>query len=84
MDIKKEVKIIIERNKKVEVDKSWETSKTRKTILLLMTYAIIVIFLLMINTPNPWLMALVPTLGYALSTLSLPYFKKWWVSCYKK
>ena len=83
--MKKEIELIKERNRRVETDKSWETSKTRKIIITLMTYIVIVIFLLIINIPNPWLTALVPTLGYALSTLTLPIFKEWWIkSIYKK
>ena len=85
MNVEKELKNIVERNKKVESDKAWEISKTRKVLLILMTYIVIVIFLFLINISNPWITALIPTLGYALSTLSLPMFKKLWVnSVYKK
>jgi len=83
--MKKEIEKIKDRNKKVETEKAWETSKTRKLIITFMTYIVIVILLLLINVSNPWLMALVPTIGYALSTLTLPIFKKWWIkSVYKK
>ena len=83
--MKKEIESIKERNKRVEADKSWETSKTRRAIIALMTYFIIVIFLYIIGVPEPWFVALVPTIGYVLSTLTLPFFKKFWIkSIYKK
>jgi hypothetical protein len=78
-DMKKEIKQIKERNERVEADKAWETSITRKIIISLMTYIIIVIFLWSIDAPNPWLNAVVPTLGFILSTLTLQFFKKLWL-----
>jgi len=79
MDVEKEVKQIVERNKKVESDKAWETSFTRRTIIAVMTYLMIVLFLWIIKIPNPWLNALVPAIAFMLSTLSLPFFKKIWL-----
>jgi hypothetical protein len=61
--MEKEIELIKERNKRVEIDKALETSKTRKAIVALMTHIIIVIFLFVINAQNPWLTALVPTRG---------------------
>ncbi len=82
---KEEIEKIKERNVRVELDKAWETSKTRRIIISVMTYIIIVVFLYSINAPNPWLNALVPTVGFVLSTLTLPFFKKWWIkNVYKK
>lgn len=83
--MKDEIESIKERNKRVERDKAWETSKTRRLIISLMTYLIIVMFLFAINAPNPWLNAIIPTIGFILSTLTLPLFKKIWVNyIYKK
>ncbi len=83
--MEKEIELIKERNRGVEIDKAWETSNTRRIIIAFMTYIIIVIFLLLINAPSPWLLALVPTIGYILSTLTLLIFRKWWVkSIYNK
>ena len=80
-----EIETIKERNKRVERDKAWEVSKTRKIIIALMTYIVIVIFLWSINAPWPWLNAIVPTVGFIFSTLTLPFFKKWWInSIYKR
>jgi hypothetical protein len=69
---------ILKRNKRVELDKAWETSFTRRAIIAMLTYGIIGVFLIVINAPRPWLSALVPTAGFILSTLSMPFFKRWW------
>ena len=80
-----DIETIKERNKRVEMDKAWETSITRRIIIALMTYIIIVIFLWSINAPRPWLNAIVPTVGFILSTLTLPFFKQFWINhIYKK
>jgi polyferredoxin len=83
--MKEDIEQIKERNKRVEADKSWETSKTRRIIIALMTYIIIVVFLWSIESPNPWFNAIVPTIGFILSTLTLPFFKRFWLKhIYKK
>lgn len=79
----KEIKAIIERNKRVEKDKAWETSFTRRFIIAVMTYLLIVLFLWMIKVSEPWLNALVPTIAFMLSTLTLPFFKKIWLKYQK-
>ena len=76
--IEAEIKAIKERNKKVEADKAWETSWTRKTLLALFTYLAISIYMYSISLPNPWLNAIVPSIGFLLSTLTLPTFKNLW------
>lgn len=80
----KEIQAIIERNKKVEKDKAWETSFTRRLLIAVMTYMIIVLFLYMVNIPNIWLNALIPTIAFMLSTLSLPFFKRFWLKYINK
>ena len=83
--MKEDIEQIKERNKRVEADKSWETSKTRRLIIALMTYIVIVVFLWSIEVPNPWFNAIVPTIGFILSTLTLPFFKRFWLKhIYKK
>ena len=83
--MKEDIEQIKERNRRVEADKAWETSKTRKIIITLMTYVVIVFFLWSIDTPNPWYNAIVPAIGFILSTLSLPFFKNFWLThIYKK
>ena len=80
-----EIERIKERNKKVEADKAWETSIFRRTIIAIITYVVASLFLWSIKVSSPLLNSLVPTGGYILSTLSLPFVKKWWVdNQYKK
>jgi len=77
--MKSEIEKIKDRNKKVEADKAWETSKTRKSVIAVLTYIVIVAFLCSIGAPSPWLNALVPTIGFILSTLGLGLFKGIWL-----
>jgi hypothetical protein len=84
-ELENEIKKIKERNVRVEIDKAWETSKTRKLLIILLTYAIISIFFIFIKIENPFSNAIVPTLGFFLSTLALPFVKNFWIKkVYKK
>jgi len=74
-----ELESIKSRNARVEADKAWETSKTRRIIIAIATYAIIVLFLISINAPNPYVNAAIPAIAYFLSTLTLPFLKGWWI-----
>ncbi len=81
----KEIREIKERNARVEADKNWEISKTRRAIIGVSIYLVAVFLFYNIKTPNPWLDALVPSCAYLLSTLTLPFFKQWWLkTLYKK
>jgi hypothetical protein len=84
-EIQKEIELIKQRNKRVEVDKAWETSLTRKVLLILFTYLAIGLYMNAISVPNPWLNAVVPSVGFLLSTLTLSFFKEYWKKqIYKK
>lgn len=74
-EIEKTLQIIQERNKRVEADKARETSRARKIVIALLTYAIIVIFFYTAKLPNPRINAIVPTIGFVLSTLGLNVLK---------
>ena len=69
---------IEERNRRVELDKAWETSASRRLIILVATYLVLGCYLWAIEVPRPWLNAIVPTVGFALSTLVLSPARKWW------
>lgn len=77
-DLEKRISKIEERNKAVEVNKTWETSLTRRALLLIFTYLAIALYLKFIVGINPWLNAIIPAVGFLLSTLTLPFFKKLW------
>ena len=66
------------RNKTVARNKAWETSYSRKALLILFTYLAIALYLKYIVGINPWINAVVPAIGFLLSTLNLPFFKKLW------
>lgn len=85
MNLEKEIKIIKERNKRVELDKSWETSWTRKICIMILTYIIVVIYSIIIKKfDNVFLSSLVPVIGFTLSTLSLKLVRKIWEKNYNK
>lgn len=69
---------IEERNRRVELDKEWETSLTRRLLILIGTYAILGAYLWAIAIPRPWLNAIVPAVGFALSTLALTPARRAW------
>ena len=79
MDLEKEVIGIKERNKRVEVDKAWETSFTRRALVVVLTYFVIVVFFYSAGLPDPFINAIVPALAFVLSTFSMPLFKKMWL-----
>ena len=79
MDLEREIKEIKNRNKKVELDKAWETSWTRKLCIIILTYIFVVLYSFTINKINNiFLSSLVPVIGFTLSTLSLNAIRKVW------
>lgn len=83
-ELKNEINKIKERNIRVEQDKAWETSLTRKLLILVLTYFVVVIFFLVTKLSNPFVNALVPTLGFFLSTLTVPWVKAIWIKRNKR
>lgn len=77
--IQEELKVLQERNKRVEADKAWETSVFRKVLISLITYIVASVVLYSIGVENFYISAIIPTLGFLLSTLSLPSIKAWWI-----
>jgi len=77
--LKNEIKKIKERNARVEADKAWETSFSRKILVAVLTYVVIVIFFFVVDLPKPFINAIIPSIAFILSTLSIPFFKKLWV-----
>ncbi len=78
-NLEKEIESIKKRNKRVELDKKWETSFTRRAVICVLTYIIVIIYSYFIkNYDNVFLSSLVPVIGFTLSTLSLKYIRKLW------
>lgn len=80
VQLKKDIDLIKSRNLRVEADKAWETSSFRIVSISVITYVIASFVLYLIGANNFLLGALVPTIGYFLSTQSLPLIKKWWTN----
>lgn len=78
-DLEKEIEKIKERNNRVESDKAWETSYLRRALLMIFTYLAIGFYLSAIKIEKPWINAIVPAIGFMLSTLTLPFLKKLWL-----
>ena len=84
-ELKEEIEKIKERNKRVETNKAWETSWTRRICIMLLTYIVVVIYSYVIsNFSNIWLSSLVPVIGFTLSTLSLGLIRKIWEKKYSE
>ena len=77
--LEKEIEVLKERNRRVEAEKGWETSAFRISVIAAITYGVAAIVLLAIGVERYLATALVPTLGYVLSTLSVPALKRWWM-----
>lgn len=79
VELEKRVIAIETRNNRVERDKQWETSWIRRISLIIFTYIAIGLYLQIINVANPWLNAIVPAVGFFLSTLTLSVIKNHWM-----
>ena len=78
-ELEKQLNEIKKRNQRVELDKKWETSYTRRIFIMLITYFVVVIYSIMIQKMDSiWLSSLVPVIGFLLSTLSLKMIRKIW------
>lgn len=79
MNLEEEIITIQTRNKKVEQDKAWETSWTRKICIMILTYLVVILYSYLIKQYDMILLSsLVPVIGFTLSTLSLKLVRKIW------
>ena len=79
MNIEERIKKIEDRNKRVELDKKWEISWTRRICIMIITYIVVIIYSYVISKyTNIFLSSLVPVIGFTLSTLSLKLVRKIW------
>lgn len=77
-DMEKRVAAIEKRNARVEADKAWETSWTRRVAIAVLTYIVVCVYLAFVIHIDPWLNALVPVVGFLLSTLALSVIRELW------
>ncbi len=78
-ELELKIENIEKRNKRVELDKAWETSLTRKICIIILTYLVVITYSFLVNKYNNiFLSSLVPVIGFTLSTLSLRLIRKIW------
>ena len=75
-----EIEKIIERNKRVEQDKAWETSFFRRVFLTIITFILAFLFLKVIHAENAFWGACVPAGAFLLQsqTKTLAPLRKIW------
>lgn len=78
--IEQALELIKFRNARVEADKAWEVSTMRIGTICAITYLVAALLLFVIGAERCWLGALVPTVGFLLSSQSLPAVKRWWIN----
>lgn len=67
------------RNQRVEADKAWETSWTRRGVVVVLTYLVVVTCFTILGLSQPWLNAIIPAVAFLISTSTLSLMKKWWL-----
>ena len=77
-DLEARIEAIEARNSKVEQDKAWEISWTRRISIAVLTYVVFLAYLLAVNDSDPLLNALVPVVGFILSTFAMSWVKSIW------
>lgn len=80
MSVDEELELIKERHRRVEANKAWKTSKTRALFVAMITYFVMILVMHAIKVENPFISAIIPTLGFVLSTLSVNSVKRFWVN----
>ena len=68
------------RNRRVELEKAWEQSRTRTVAIVALTYAVMCLIFYSLGTESVFSNAVIPTMGYFLSTQSLPILKRRWIA----
>jgi hypothetical protein len=79
INLEKRLAEIEGRNKRVEASKAWETSWTRRLSIMLLTYVVVASYLKYVVHIEPWINALVPVLGFLISTLTISFLKREWI-----
>jgi hypothetical protein len=77
--LEKEVEKIKDRNFRVEKDKAWETSLTRRIFIAISTYILISILLIVTHANKPLVSAIIPAAAYLISTFTLGILKTQWM-----
>ena len=76
-EVEQELKAIKERNNRVELDKAWETSGTRKMCICILTYVDVIIYSYIVrNFDNIFLSSLVPVIRIYIIYIIIKIYKK--------
>ncbi len=78
-NLEKRIAVLESRNKRVDGDKAWETSVMRRFLISVVTFVIIGLYLTWLDVRQPWLHAVVPSVGFLLSTLAIQKVKQLWL-----
>jgi len=78
-ELEAEIDRIKSRNQRIEADKAWETSFTRRMFISMSTYVLMVIFMAVLQVDKPFVSAVIPAVAYLISTVSLGMLKSWWL-----
>jgi hypothetical protein len=79
-EMRRQVAEIQARNERVEREKAWETSWTRRLVIAGATWVAAWLWLRGLAVEHAARQALVPTLAYVVSTFSLPFLRRWWMA----
>ena len=79
LELEHVLKGIQARNRKVELDKEWETRIVRRIFISVSTYVLMVIFMSALGVDKPYISAIIPAVAYLISTLSLGVLKEMWL-----
>lgn len=74
-----DIEAIKARNRRVEADKGWETSRTRSFFIAIVTFVLAYFFMVLIDEREPFWKALAGSLAYLASTTTYGILKKWWL-----
>lgn len=78
-ELEQRIAKIEKRNKRVEADKAWETSWTRRICIMILAYFVVVAYSYIVREcDNILFSSLVPVLGFLLSTLSVKAVRRLW------
>ena len=82
--VEKEIKRIHSRNLRVEADKAWETSKFRIIFIVVLTYITSLSLFLFLGSNKPYASAIIPSAGFLIFTLTLPFLRKYPMARWQK
>ena len=77
--LKEEIEAIKARNRRVEADKGWETSKTRSFFVASITFLLAYFFMHLISEREAFWKAVAGSLAYLASTTTYGILKNWWL-----